>query len=383
MSTAFGPVSIPAEQRRATQRIDFGLIIATVCLITAGLMSLYSEGSDNGKFFHLQVRNLLIGLIPFSLFLTVHPRFWRRSVNWIYVVNLVLLLLVLKSGKSINGSMRWVKLGPIELQPSEVAKLLVVLTLSTFYVIRQDVIGKFSTFLLGFLHVIVPMVLVLKQPHLGATLTLLVAWVAISTVAGVPIRYIVPTLVIGATLVGVVVGVPAVRNRVFKPYQLERIEGMLGIINKNKDVKGINYQTDRAEIAFGVGGVSGAGFLNGEQKKGHYIPYQYNDFVITVVGEEGGLIGTSMVLAAFGYFFYRIFLIMLRATDPYYKMVAGGVFAVLGFHMFVNIAMVLQVVPVVGLWLPFISYGGTALWLCMACVGLMLNIRFRERPLLF
>jgi rod shape determining protein RodA len=152
---------------------------------------------------------------------------------------------------------------------------------------------------------------------------------------------------------------------------------------KRNDRQGKNWQTDRAEIAFGVGGVSGAGFGNGQQKAGHFIPEQHNDFIFTVVGEEGGLIGCTLVLAAFGFFFFRVFLIMHLATDPFYRMIAAGIFAILGFHTFVNIAMVLQIVPVVGLWLPFLSYGGTALWLCMACVGLLLNIRRREKPLLF
>ncbi|HSI72419.1 MAG TPA: FtsW/RodA/SpoVE family cell cycle protein, partial [Fimbriimonas sp.] len=114
-----------------------------------------------------------------------------------------------------------------------------------------------------------------------------------------------------------------------------------------------------------------------------FIPEQNNDFIFTVVGEEGGLIGASLVLFAFGFFFYRIWLVMFMASESYYRMLAAGVFTALFFHMFVNIAMVLNVLPVVGLWLPFLSSGGTALWLCLACVGLMLSVRRREAPVLF
>ncbi len=151
----------------------------------------------------------------------------------------------------------------------------------------------------------------------------------------------------------------------------------------SNDSKKGNYQTDRAEIAFGVGGVSGTGYLKGEQKMGHFIPEQNDDFIFTVIGEEGGLIGCTLVLAAYGFFFYRLWLVMFFASDPYYKMIVGGLFASLGFHMFVNIAMVLHIVPVVGLWLPFLSYGGSAMWMCMSAVALALNIRARERPILF
>jgi rod shape determining protein RodA len=170
-----------------------------------------------------------------------------------------------------------------------------------------------------------------------------------------------------------------VADRLLHSYQRERIQSGIS----QKDAHGRDWQTYRAEIAFGVGGALGAGYLKGEQKAGHFIPEQHDDFVITVIGEEGGLIGCTMVLAAFGFFFYRIWLIMFTASEPYYRMIAAGIFAALFFHMFVNIAMVLQLVPVVGIWLPFLSYGGTAMWLCMACVGLLLNIRRREKPLLF
>ena len=113
------------------------------------------------------------------------------------------------------------------------------------------------------------------------------------------------------------------------------------------------------------------------------IPEQQTDFVFTIVGEEGGLVGSTIVLAVFGFFFYRIWLIYLHATEGYYKMLAAGILGMLAFHTIVNLAMVLQLMPVVGLWLPFMSYGGTAMWLCLSCVGLLLNVRSREKPVLF
>jgi len=132
-----------------------------------------------------------------------------------------------------------------------------------------------------------------------------------------------------------------------------------------------------------VGGVSGAGFGKGDQKHAHFIPEQQNDFIFTVIGEEGGLIGCSFVLIAFGVFLYRIWLIMVQAEDPFHRLVAAGVFGTLAFHTIVNLGMNLQLLPVVGLWLPFMSYGGTAMWLCMASVAVLLNMRTRERPVLY
>jgi rod shape determining protein RodA len=373
---------LSVEQRRSGPRFDGYLLLSALILLTVGLMSVYSEGvaRDGGANFRRQLLNTVIGIGPFALFYSVNPKTWLRGSNLLYGLMGLILLGTLFLGKDTKGAQRWIEVGPLQFQPSEMAKLLAVLTLATFYGNRQESIQRFSTFALGFAHMAVPLALILMQPHLGAALVMLVVWFSVSLLAGVPMRYFGAAAAAAVVLVGLVFTVPSLSNKLLHGYQKDRIEGLL---TKSKDTKGSNWQTDRAEIAFGVGGVYGTGFLQGQQKAGQFIPEQRNDFVFTVIGEEGGLIGCTLVLAAYGFFFYRIFLVMLNATDPFYKMVVGGIFAVIGFHTFVNIAMVLQILPVVGLWLPFLSSGGTAIWLCMACVGLLLNIRRREKPLLF
>ncbi|MDR3688854.1 MAG: FtsW/RodA/SpoVE family cell cycle protein [Fimbriimonas sp.] len=363
------------EQRRVP-KVDWLLVCATLLLITIGLMSLFSEGysHDGGANFRKQVVDTLIGVVPFCLFAFTTPLFWRRCVNLIYGLNIATLLAVFVIGAHRKGAERWIQMGPLQFQPSEMAKILTVLTLSAYYANRQSEIQKPSTFWLGFLHVAVPFLLVLMQPHLGAALVILVCWAAISIVAGVPAKY----FAIFAILFLALGGALALSGKLLHGYQMERVLGIF-----SHDAKGKSYQTDQAEIAFGMGGVTGSGFLHGERKAGHFIPEQHDDFIFTVMGEEGGLIGCSLVLVAYAFFFYRLWLVMFQATDPYYKMIVGGLFAALSFHTFVNIAMVLHMLPVVGLWLPFLSYGGTAMWMCMSSVGLALNIRRRERPLLF
>ncbi|RYG27221.1 rod shape-determining protein RodA [bacterium] len=385
MATLGAPIPLTDETRREVRRLDWSLLFATALLITFGLMSMFSvsyppEGASK-PYFIKQAINIAIGLIPFGILAFVHPKVWRRGSSWLYAIDILLLLAVMFMGKHTKGAERWILLpGGVQFQPSELAKLLTVLTLSAFYAHRQERIERLSTFLLGLLHVAVPMGLIFVQPHLGATIVVAVGWFAVSLVAGVPLRYLGGFFACLIALAGAALTVPAVRGKVLKGYQAERIAGLQ---ERKKDVRGKNWQTDRAEIAFGVGGVTGTGFNQGAQKKGGFIPEQHNDFVLTVLGEEGGLVGCLLLLGAYGFFFYRIFLVMLHTTDPFGKMAAGGVFAVLAFHTFVNMAMVLQIVPVVGLWLPFMSYGGTAMWLCLACVGLLLGIRRRERPILF
>jgi rod shape determining protein RodA len=334
--------------------------------------------------FPKQVLNVALGLVPFGILLAVNPRVWLRHASVLYLANLGLLVMVLLAGKQLKGAQRWVELGPIQFQPSEMAKLLIVLTLAAFFATRQDSIHRLSTFVLSLAHVVVPLLLILRQPHLGAALVVLVAWLAICLVARVPLKFVGGAFGIAAALVLVVFLVPNVSSAFLHDYQQSRVDSMRErILGGAADEQGSDYQIVRAQLAFGSGGVMGAGFLRGEQKRGGFIPDQHTDFIFTVIGEEFGLIGCALVLGLFGLFFYRIWLVLLHATEPFSRMVVGGILAVLAFHAIVNIAMVLQLLPVVGLWLPFLSYGGTAMWLCMGSVALVLNIRMREKPLLF
>ena len=376
-ATAYAP-----EARRSPWRLDWGLLMSACALLIVGLMSLFSVGAGGQEtFFKKQLLNVIIGVAPFFLFLVVRPNTWRKGATWLYAFNILCLVAVFVVGKTVKGSERWIMLpGGIQFQPSELAKLLTIVTLSSYYANRQESIQTFGTFIVGFIHVAVPLLLIWKQPHLGAAMAVFVMWCAVSLVAGVNGRHIAGFLGVTIVLAGIAFSVPSIRGKLIHGYQESRINGLQA---GTKDIQGKNWQTDRAEIAFGVGGVTGTGFLRGEQKQAGFIPEQHNDFIVTVIGEEGGLVGCALLLATYGFFFYRIFLIMLNATEPYHKMLAAGVFAVLGFHTFVNIAMVLQILPVVGLWLPFLSYGGTAVWLCMACVGLLLSVRRQQRPLLF
>jgi rod shape determining protein RodA len=380
MVTAARTGTLGPEQKRGA-RIDWFLIASTVILLVIGLMSLYSEGisRDHGSSFRKQLVFALIGIVPFAIFALVQPKFWQRISWWLYGLNVLALVAVRFLGSEKKGAERWIEVGPVQFQPSEMAKLLTIITLATFFASRQSSIHTFRTFALSFLHIAVPLGLILVQPHLGAAMVVVACWFAISLVAGVPLKFLGGTAAAMVALVGLVLFVPAVPRLVLQPYQISRLEGLLG----QDDDKGKGWQTDRAQIAFGVGGLMGTGFTKGEQKIGHFIPEQHNDFIFTVVGEEGGLIGSTLVLLAFGFFFFRVWLVMFSATDVYYRMLAAGVFAALFFHMFVNVAMVLKVLPVVGLWLPFLSYGGTALWLCLACVGLLVGVRRREAPMLF
>ena len=370
------------EQRKIQGGFDPWLIVAAVGLIAFGLLAIYSEGvtRDGGKSFQKQIINIAFGFVPFGIFAFVHPKVWLRMANVIYVLNVVLLTAVLFKGQSTNGAERWIMIGSTKFQPSELSKLLIILTLASFFAVRRDEIKKLSTFLLSLLHVAVPAGLILAQPHLGATLVVMFTWLALSLISGVPLKFI-ATFVSGfVILVALVVTVAPVRKAILKPYQEKRVLAMFG---QSRDNKGDNYQTEQSKIAFGVGGLTGVGFQNGERKAGRFIPEQHTDFVFSIIGEEFGLVGCTLVLGLFGLLFLRCWLGILGEYENYYQGISAGILTVFAAHTFANLGMVLEMVPVVGLWLPFMSYGGTAMWLCMSLVGLMLNIKSREKSVLF
>lgn len=376
-SGAVGRVS--DRSKRAPRNFDWMLLLATLVLLTFGLLCQFSKAHGSGsKDFIKQLFNVAVGLVPFAIFWLVKPKLWMKVANALYVINIALLAFVLQMGVSKNGAERWINLGFTEFQPSEAAKILTVLTLATFFAKRYDQINRFSTFALSFVHVAVPIALILEQPHMGASLAIIATWLCICLAAQVPWKFVLGAGLAVVSLLTIAFAVPAVGKYVLKDYHLKRVMSMF-----QKDEQGKGFQTDRAAIALGSGGLLGTGFLKGEQKILDMIPEQQTDFVFTIVGEEGGLVGSTLVLLAFGFFFFRIWLIFLSATEPYYRMIAAGLLGMLAFHTIVNLGMVLQLLPVVGLWLPFMSYGGTAMWLCLACVGLLLNVRSKEKPVLF
>lgn len=369
---------LPVSQARPRERgVDWLLVGATAGLLLFGLFSQYSlEGGRFGGSFAKQLVWLAAGVVPFAIFLLVSPHTWRRFGTPLYLINAGMLALVLVAGSKAKGAQRWIEIGSFQFQPSEMAKILLVITLANFFHNRRDTLHSPKTFLLSFLHALPILLLVFRQPHLGATIVLFVIWLAVAVGAGVPMRFVFLTISLGLGFLAAayVLRIPGV----FKEYQVGRVQGLL-----RGDEQKERFQTSRAEIAFGVGGLTGVGFLNGEQKAGGFIPEQDTDFVFTVVGEEGGFVGCLLVLALYALLFFRAWWIMFRAKDPYDQMLAAGVLGLLAFHTIVNLSMNLQLIPVVGLWLPFLSRGGTALWLCLGCVALLLNIHRRQRPLLF
>lgn len=338
-------------------------------LLAIGLMALFSVSrAGDASIFRKQVFFLLTGLVPFAIFFAVPPFVLKRSAPFFYFLNLGLLLAVELAGETRKGAQRWIDIKIMEFQPSELSKILIVLTLSAFFASRQEDVKKFSTFALSFLHILPTLILIFRQPHLGATLTILVSWMVICIVARVPWKTITFTVLAVAAVGVFAVKTPGVLNE----YQMKRLQELVV-----SDSRTTGYQQFQAEIAIGTGGIEGKGYLRGDRKSMQVVPEQQNDFIFTVVGEEGGLFGSALVLFTFAAFFLRGWYLAYQMEDGFSRSATLGVLAALAFHWIVNMAMNLGLGPVVGLWLPFLSSGGTALWLCMAIVGLILNLAIR------
>lgn len=354
--------------QRPGSGIDVWLLVSAGILILIGFASIHSiDISRTGSVFMVkQMIWAAIGLIVFLVCSSVTPRLLERLSPALYTLSVLSLLAVRVFGKTTKGASRWIDFGPIQFQPSEFAKVILIVTLSVYFMKRWEARKELPTFLGSILHVAPIIGLVLLQPHLAGAVSLAMIWLAITIYCSVPWKYVATAVAITGALFAIAWNTP----NLLPQYMKDRVLGKV-----KEDPKGNAWQQDRAKIAFGVGGVAGVGYGKGEQKAARYIPEQQNDFIFTVIGEELGLIGAGLTIGLFGFFFFRTWLVGYRASEPVGRLMSAGVLAVLGFHTVVNLGMNVGVLPVAGLWLPFVSYGGTALWACMACVGLLASVK--------
>ncbi|MBS1708361.1 MAG: FtsW/RodA/SpoVE family cell cycle protein [Armatimonadetes bacterium] len=363
---------------------DWPLILSALALTFVGIMALRSVDmamppGKSGMFGSFMAKQCILGvggLLMMVAFSYLGTEVWRRLAGGLYVFNILILGAVLLVGKNINGAKRWIAIGGQTLQPGDFAKVFAVITLAAFLAANIENIREWRTFWRSLLHIVPPMALLVLEPHYGAAFCIFLAWVLISLYAGVPWQRVVAVLVALLALLGAAVAAPSVLGGVLKGYHMERLQGFVTKLTKGEqDTKNKGYQTVQSEIAVSLGGTTGQGFGRGERKIAHFVPEQESDFIFTVIGEELGFAGSVAVLGLFGFFLYRVWLVSYRCREPMDQMIAAGILALLGFHFVANLSMVLNVGVVIGLWLPFMSAGGTALMSCLAMVGLLDSLR--------
>lgn len=331
-----------------------------------GVFMIYA--ATGGEWSHGAQQHFIRLIIAGGLMLTValtDIRIWYGLAYPIYGVSLLLLVGVDVFGVTINGSERWIDLGPIRLQPSEIMKLGIVMALARFY---HDIpnwrISHISGLVVAMLMVAIPAQFILRQPDLGTTLLLTATGIAIIFLAGVNWR------VIAGGLVMTAVSVPLFFKFGLKPYQQERI---LTLLEPGRDPTGASYHIIQSKIALGSGGVSGKGFMNGTQRQLAYVPENRTDFIFTVIGEEFGLIGGIATMGLYAGVIALCFWMSIKCKHFFTRLLIMGITTTFALYVFINLAMVTGIAPVVGVPLPLISYGGTVMLTMMFGFGLILS----------
>ncbi|MBN1483371.1 MAG: rod shape-determining protein RodA [Chloroflexia bacterium] len=359
------------------RNFDFALLVSTLILALFGLAMIHSAtmGTDLGGFSlsglpMRQLIALLAGLVLIALLSSMDYRY-LAYVRWVlYLLNLGMLALVFFVGKQTYGATRWIDLGVFDLQPSELAKPLLVITLGCFLAQRQERAERLSTFLLSILHVLPPTVLVFLQPDLSTAMVLLAIWLGMVWIGGVRPAYLLTLL-----FLSIPAGVLAWRY-LLADYQKVRL---LLFLDPYQDLWGGGYNILQAWTAIGAGGWLGKGFGQGTQSQLHFLPVRHSDFIFAVICEELGFWGASALLLMLLLFVWQILRVGQRAGDSLGRLLATGVAAGLAFQCLVNIGMNVGVMPVTGLPLPLISSGGSSILFTLLSLGLVQSVSVYRR----
>ena len=372
-------------ERRSLRQLDLVLLVAVAALVVLGGLLVWSAtrqrllvaGADPAAYLQRHLVNAAIGAALEAAAALVHPRTLRAYAPIVYLGACAGLVAVLSPlGSTINGAHSWIVLGGgFQVQPSELAKVALVVGLAMALSERRDGARapENRDVALALALAAVPAALVLLQPDLGTVLVLVVLALGVIALSGAPLRWVAGLLLAGAVLAG-----GAVQLGVLDSYQVDRFAAFA---DPSLDPRGVGYNTNQARIAIGAGGLTGTGLFEGSQTSGSFIPEQQTDFVFTVAGEELGFAGGSLVIVLLGVVLWRGLRIASRAADPFGRLVAGGVVAWFAFQSFVNIGMTLGIMPVTGLPLPFVSYGGSSMFACLVAVGLLQGVHLRSREL--
>jgi rod shape determining protein RodA len=384
------PYTVPPARRgsrllhrdSAVRRVDWTLLLAVLALCAFGAALVWSatrqaaldSGGDPTAFLKKHCLNVAIGLALAVVASVFDYRMLRAYAPALYLLSLAGLVAVLSPlGSTINGSHSWIVLpAGFSIQPSELAKVALVVGMAMLLSEKRDAedTPRDVDVVMTLAFAAVPLALVMLQPDLGTALVVSAIVLGVVAVSGAPLRWVVG-LVVGAALIAVV----AVQSGLLKDYQLDRFRAFY---DPTADPKGAGYNVRQAQIAIGSGGLDGQGLFHGAQTQGKFVPAQQTDFIFTVAGEELGFVGAAMIVALLGLVLWRAGRIAMRAEDLFGRLMATGVVCWFAFQSFENIGMTLGIMPVTGVPLPFVSYGGSSMFANMLAVGLLMNVHMRR-----
>lgn len=355
---------------------DLQLTTYALLLVTTGLVMAYTNSVEDGAV-TLEggttfSRGLMWAAIAAAVFVlaTVFDYRWLKTLSWpIYAIQLGLLALTLLIGDGIGGSARWIQIGPMTFQFSEIAKVLMIVVLASYLASRRR-LDSLGSVLGACLLVGPPLVLVMIQPDLGTSLVFGAILAGMLWMSGASLRWL---AVLAAAVVAMV---PIAWTYLLRDYQKERLTAFL---DTNPDIQGAGFQLNQAQIAVGSGGLVGKGLTNGTQTQGGFLPVQATDFVFATLAEELGFIGGIVLFLLFVLLLWRVLVAGWRSKDAFGTLFAAGLASMILFQLVVNVGMVLGVMPITGIPLPFVTHGGASLVSMAAGLGILQSINIRQK----
>ena len=349
--------------------IDGPLLFGLVILCAFGLIVLYSAVGESDRLLMNQVIRLGVAFVAMLLAAQISPDFLRRWTPWAFILGLVLLVMVLIAGETGGGARRWLDVG-VRFQPSEIMKLAVPM-MAAWYLHDRHIPPRLGQVAVLAIMILVPAALIARQPDLGTALMIAASGIIVIVLAGLPFRLM---LALG------VLAIPGAMLlwTFMQDYQKQRV---LTLLNPDSDPLGAGYNIIQSKIAIGSGGLFGKGWTNGSQAQLEFLPERSTDFIFAVLGEEFGLYGVLTLLAAYIFVIGRGLYIAVSAHDTYSRLLAGSISLTFFVYVFVNTAMVTGLVPVVGVPLPLVSFGGTSMVTLMAGFGILMAIHSHRKLL--
>ena len=375
------PIASRMARKAPIRHLDPTLLLVTLLLSAYGALMIYSAtvadqraaGLPEDYYLKRQLAFLIAGTVLLLFTTFFDYRHLRGLAPFLYGATVIGLVLVLSPlGETVQGAQRWINLGAFQAQPSELMKLVLIITLAAYMAERggeltaRDVVVTMALLL-------VPAVLIFLQPDLGTMMVLVAITGAVLLIGGARIRHFLTLAAIGLVALAV-----ALQTGVIHDYQVERLTAFL---DPNPDISSEGYNLIQSKIAIGSGGMHGKGFADPEgqtQTALDYVPEQHTDFIFTAVGEQLGFVGTATLLVLFAFLLWRAVRIATLSRDLFGTILAAGIAALWAFHVFVNIGMTVGIMPITGIPLPFISYGGSSLITNYLAIGLLLNIHMRR-----
>ena len=382
MSAVFDQRSLWSRVRPIWTGFDIPLLIAIVLLASAGLVTMYSAGFDHGTRFVDHGRNMILAAGVLFVVAQVPPQQLMRLAIPLYLVGLALLIATALPGLGITkkGATRWLHVG-VTIQPSEIMKIAMPLMLAWWFQRREGQLRVLDFVIAGLL-LLVPVALVVKQPDLGTAILVMSAGLYVIFFAGLSWKLILPVLLLGlAAIAAVVVSEkeicqPDVTWPLLRDYQKNRV---CTLLDPTTDPLGKGFHIIQGEIAIGSGGTTGKGFMKGTQTHLEFIPERTTDFIFAAFSEEFGLVGCGLLLLGFVFLIFRGLMIAAEAPSVFTRLLAGAITLSFFTYAFVNMGMVSGILPVVGVPLPFISYGGTAMVTLGLGLGILMSISKNRR----